>query len=96
MANIKSAKKRVRIGERNRKMNRFYKSSIKSLVKKYRTNIKNFESNRDSETYEVLKSLVSKIYSRIDKAAKKKVFHLRKAARQKSRISQVLKKVGKP
>lgn len=96
MANIKSAKKRVRIGERNRKMNRFYKSSIKSLVKKYRTNIKNFESNRDTETYEILKSLVSKIYSRIDKAAKKKVFHLRKAARQKSRISQVLKKVGKP
>ena len=40
MANIKSAKKRVRIGERNRKMNRFYKSSIKTLVKKYRTNIK--------------------------------------------------------
>jgi small subunit ribosomal protein S20 len=96
MANIKSAKKRVRIGERNRKMNRFYKSSIKSLVKKYRTNIKNFESNRDTETYEILKSLVSKIYSRIDKAAKKKVFHLRKAARQKSRISNVLKKVGKP
>ena len=96
MANIKSAKKRVRIGERNRKMNRFYKSSIKSLVKKYRTNIKQFETSRDTETYEVLKSLVSKIYSRIDKAAKKKVFHLRKAARQKSRISNVLKKVGKP
>ena len=96
MANIKSAKKRVRIGERNRKMNRFYKSSIKTLVKKYRTNIKTFESNRTSETYEVLQTLISKIYSRIDKAAKKKVFHLRKAARQKSRISSILKKVGKP
>jgi len=96
MANIKSAKKRVRIGERNRKMNRFYKSSIKTLVKKYRTNIKTFESNRTNETYEVLQTLISKIYSRIDKAAKKKVFHLRKAARQKSRISSVLKKVGKP
>jgi small subunit ribosomal protein S20 len=96
MANIKSAKKRVRIGERNRKMNRFYKSSIKTLVKKYRTNIKTFESNRTMETYEVLQTLISKIYSRIDKAAKKKVFHLRKAARQKSRISSVLKKVGKP
>ena len=59
MANIKSAKKTVRIGERNRRMNRFYKSSIKSLVKKYRTNIKTFESNRDTETYELLKSLVS-------------------------------------
>lgn len=96
MANIKSAKKRVLIGETNRKMNRFYKSSIKSLVKKYRTNIKNFETNRDSSTYELLESLVSKIYSRIDKAAKKKVFHLKKAARQKSRISKVLKKAGKP
>lgn len=96
MANIKSAKKRVRIGERNRKMNRFYKSSIKTLVKKYRINIKTFESNRASETYEVLQTLISKIYSRIDKAAKKKVFHLRKAARQKSRISSALKKVGKP
>lgn len=96
MANIKSAKKRVRIGERNRKMNRFYKSSIKSLVKKYRINIKNFETNRDTETYEVLQTLISKIYSRIDKAAKKKVFHLRKASRQKSRLSQVLKNAGKP
>ena len=45
MANIKSAKKRVRIGERNRKMNRFYKSSIKTLVKKYRTNMECFFSN---------------------------------------------------
>jgi small subunit ribosomal protein S20 len=96
MANIKSAKKRVRIGERNRKMNRFYKSSIKSFVKKYRINIKNFETNRDTETYEVLQTLISKIYSRIDKAAKKKVFHLRKASRQKSRLSQVLKNAGKP
>lgn len=96
MANIKSAKKRVRIGERNRKMNRFYKSSIKSLVKKYRINIKNFETNRDNETYEVLQTLISKIYSRIDKAAKKKVFHLRKASRQKSRLSKVLKSAGKP
>ena len=96
MANIKSAKKRVRMGERNRRMNRFYKSSIKSLVKKYRTNIKQFATSRDTETYETLKLLVSKIYSRIDKAAKKKVFHLRKAARQKSRISKVLKKLGKP
>nr|YP_008519831.1 ribosomal protein S20 [Microchloropsis salina]AGI99185.1 ribosomal protein S20 [Microchloropsis salina]AHX25482.1 30S ribosomal protein S20 [Microchloropsis salina] len=96
MANIKSAKKRVRVGERNRKMNRFYKSNIKTLVKKYRLSIKTFETTRDVETYETLQTLISKIYSKIDKAAKKKVFHLRKAARQKSRISNVLKKVGKP
>lgn len=94
MANIKSAKKKVRIGQRNLKLNRFYKSTVKTLVKKYRIALKNFEATKDSETYELLKSLVSKIYSRIDKATKKKVFHPRKAARQKSRINKLLKKVS--
>nr|YP_010451126.1 ribosomal protein S20 [Vischeria punctata]AOW70902.1 ribosomal protein S20 [Vischeria sp. CAUP Q 202]UTV00907.1 ribosomal protein S20 [Vischeria punctata] len=94
MANIKSAKKRVRVGQRNLKLNRFYKSTVKTLVKKYRIAIKSFESTKDKETYDHLKSLVSKIYSRIDKAAKKKVFHPRKAARQKSRINKILKKIS--
>lgn len=94
MANIKSAKKKVRVGQRNLKLNRFYKSTVKSLVKKYRINLKNFETNKDPQTYELLKTLISKIYSRIDKATKKKVFHIKKAARQKSRINKVFKKVA--
>nr|YP_009550374.1 ribosomal protein S20 [Characiopsis acuta]QAA11304.1 ribosomal protein S20 [Characiopsis acuta] len=94
MANIKSAKKKVRVGQRNLILNRFYKSTVKTLLKKYRVAIKNFEVNKDLETYELLKALISKIYSRIDKAAKKKVFHPRKAARQKSRISKLFKKVS--
>lgn len=96
MANIKSAKKKVRVGQRNLKLNRFYKSTVKSLIKKYRVTIKNFETNKDQQTYENLKSLVSKIYSRIDKAAKKKVFHIKKAARQKSRIYKVFKNLAQP
>lgn len=96
MANIKSAKKKVRIGQRNVKLNRFYKSTIKGLVKKYRKAIKVYETNRDLENYKVLEGLVSNLYSRIDKASKKKVFHLKKASRQKSRINKVLKKVGRP
>nr|YP_010478556.1 ribosomal protein S20 [Chlorobotrys sp.]UVI60861.1 ribosomal protein S20 [Chlorobotrys sp.] len=94
MANIKSAKKKVRIGQRNLKLNRFYKSTVKTLLKRYRLAIKIFEANKDAKTYEVLKSLVSKIYSRIDKATNKNVFHRRKAARQKSRISKLLKKIS--
>lgn len=94
MANIKSAKKKVRVGQRNLKLNKFYKSTVKSLIKKYRLAIKDFEINKDSQTYELLKTLVSKIYSRIDKAAKKKVFHLKKAARQKSRINKVFKRIS--
>jgi small subunit ribosomal protein S20 len=94
MANIKSAKKKVRVTKRNLKLNRFYKSTVKTLLKRYRLTIKTFETNKDEATQEILKSLVSKLYSRIDKAAKKKVFHPRKAARQKSRISKLFKKVN--
>lgn len=94
MANIKSAKKKVRIGRRNAKINKSYKSSIKTLLKKYRQNLKNFVTTREEKTYELLQSLVSSLYSRIDKAAKKKVFHKNKAARQKSRITLGLKRVG--
>lgn len=96
MANIKSAKKRVRIGERNLKINRLYKSSIKNLIKKYRIALKSIELNKNSDAYPLLQSLVSQIYSRIDKAAKKNVFHPRKAARKKSRINKLLKKVAQP
>lgn len=92
MANIKSAKKKVRIGQRNLKLNRFYKSTIKGLVKKYRKAIKVYEVNRDNDNYKTLQNLLSRLYSRIDKAAKKKVFHLKKAARQKSRLNKVFKK----
>jgi small subunit ribosomal protein S20 len=94
MANIKSAKKKVRVTKRNLKLNRFYKSTVKTLLKRYRLTIKTFETNKDEATQEILKSLVSKLYSRIDKAAKKKVFHPRKAARQKSRINKLFKKVN--
>lgn len=96
MANIKSAKKKVRTGQRNLKLNRFYKSTIKTLVKKYRKAIKVYEINREPSNYKTLEILVSNLYSRIDKAAKKRVFHLKKAARQKSRINKVLKKLGRP
>jgi small subunit ribosomal protein S20 len=93
MANIKSAKKKVRIGKRNAKINKSYKSSIKTLLKKYRNNLKIFINSKDEKTYQTLQMLVRDLYSRIDKAAKKKVFHLNKAARQKSRIVAGLKKV---
>nr|YP_009550797.1 ribosomal protein S20 [Eustigmatophyceae sp. Mont 10/10-1w]QAA11730.1 ribosomal protein S20 [Eustigmatophyceae sp. Mont 10/10-1w] len=93
MANIKSAKKKVRVGRRNAKINKSYKSSIKTLLKRYRQNLKDFATNRDEKTLQTLQTLISSLYSRIDKAAKKKVFHINKAARQKSRIVSSLKKI---
>ena len=91
MVNLQSGKKQVRIGYRNFLINRSYKSSIKRLLKKYRVLARRFVLNKDSAMYEGLKDLVSKLYSRIDKAVKKKVFHANKGARQKSRITKVFK-----
>lgn len=93
MANIKSAKKKVRIARRNNKINKSYKSSIKTLLKRYRQNLKTFSLERDTQTYELIQSLIRNLYSRIDKATKKKVFHKNKAARQKSRIIGGLKRL---
>lgn len=91
MVNLQSGKKQVRIGYRNFLINRSYKSSIKRLLKKYRILARKFVLNKDSFIYESLRDLVSKLYSRIDKAVKKKVFHANKGARQKSRITKVFK-----
>ena len=35
MANSKSAEKRIEINQRNRLRNRFYKSSVKNLIKNF-------------------------------------------------------------
>ena len=96
MANLKSSKKRVLIGIRNAAVNKVYKTTIKNLLKKYRQTIKLYLNNKNSDKFQELKGLVHILYSRIDKAAKKNVFHLNKSARQKSRIVNNLKKLNIP
>jgi len=96
MANLKSSKKRVLIGIRNAAVNKVYKTTIKNLLKRYRQTIKIYLNNKDSEKFQELKLLVYTLYSRIDKAAKKNIFHLNKSARQKSRIVNNLKKLNIP
>nr|YP_009550643.1 ribosomal protein S20 [Eustigmatophyceae sp. Chic 10/23 P-6w]QAA11575.1 ribosomal protein S20 [Eustigmatophyceae sp. Chic 10/23 P-6w] len=96
MANLKSSKKRVIIGIRNAAVNRVYKTTIKNLLKRYRKVTKLYLSTTSNETFQELKGLVNNLYSRIDKAAKKNVFHLNKSARQKSRILHNLKKLNIP
>jgi len=96
MANLKSSKKRVIIGIRNAAINRVYKTTIKNLLKRYRQTTKLYLSDSTSNQFQELKALVNTLYSRIDKAAKKNVFHLNKSARQKSRILKNLKKLNIP
>ena len=96
MANNKSAKKRIKINKRNQQNNKSYKSSIRSLVKKFRRELEfTFTSMNGNETLEIekqtqLKKSLSSLYSMIDKSVKRNVLHKNKASRQKSKLANYL------
>lgn len=91
MANNKSAKKRIQIGERNRLQNRFYKSSVRTLTKKFFQTLETYKSSKTPELKEALQENLNSVYSLIDKGTKKKVFHKNAAARKKSKLAYYLK-----
>ena len=91
MANNKSAKKRIQTNERNRLQNRLYKSSVRTLTKKFFKNLESYKNSQNPEEKEQLKKLVGSVYSLIDKGTKKNVFHKNTAARKKSQLASYLK-----
>lgn len=91
MANNKSATKRSRINKRNRLQNRFYKSSIRTLIKTFLKHLEAYKISRDPEDKFQAQILLSTIYSSIDKACKKNVIHKNTAARKKSQLALRLK-----
>jgi len=74
----KSAKKALRQSRKRALINRRIKEAAKMAIRVFRKN----------PTSENLK----KVYSVVDKAAKRNVFHKNKATRLKSRLSRLLKK----
>lgn len=91
MANNKSAKKRIGINERNRIQNRYYKSSVRTLIKMFFQDLEVYKTSQNPEEKEKLKKILSSIYSLIDKGTKKHIFHKNAAARKKSRLAAYLK-----
>jgi small subunit ribosomal protein S20 len=91
MANNKSAKKRIEITKRNRLRNRYYKSSVKTLIKVFCHKLEGYKTSQNPEEKEKLKKILNSIYSLIDKATKKNVFHKNAAARKKSKLTAYLK-----
>ena len=91
MANNKSAKKRILVAERNRQINRTYKSTVRTLIKKTIANCENYKKNPNSENQELITTSVNKAYSLIDKAVKKNVLHKNNGANKKSRINNLVK-----
>ena len=91
VANNKSAKKRIQVAERNRLVNKSYKSSLRTLTKKTLANCEKYKQEPNSDNKDILLVSVNKAFSLIDKAVKKNVLHKNNGANKKSRINRVVK-----
>lgn len=91
MANNKSAKKRILISKRNNLQNRFYKSSVKTLIKRFLKDLKIYKNSQSNADKKKLELLLNSIYSLIDKGSKRNVYHKNTAARKKAKLATLLK-----
>ena len=91
MANNKSSKKRILIAERNRLINKSYKSTVKTLTKKTIESCEKYKKDPNSENKNLIQSSLNKTFSLIDKAVKKYVLHKNNGANKKSRINKFVK-----
>ena len=91
MANNKSAKKRILVAERNRQVNKSYKSTVRTLIKKTMVNCENYKKDPNPENQKLVNSSLNKAFSLIDKAVKKNVLHKNNGANKKSRINNLVK-----
>ncbi len=83
MANIKSAKKRIKQAEKNRARNRAERSRLRTAVKKLRAEV-------ESGNREGAEQLLAPTLSLIDTTAQKKIIHRNAAARTKSRLTRAV------
>jgi small subunit ribosomal protein S20 len=93
MANSKSAEKRIEINKRNRLRNRYYKTSVRTLVKLFFIDLESYKISQNPQDKEKLNNILSSVYSLLDKGTKKKLFHKNAAARKKAKLAAYLKVV---
>ena len=86
MANTKSAKKAVKVHERQRLRNQSVRSAVKTAFRKANEAIKRKVGEADKS--------VGVAHSAIDKAAVKGIIHKNTAARKKSRLALKLNKMA--
>ena len=92
MANTKSAKKRIDINKRNRLRNKYYKTSVRTLIKLFFKNLEVYKISKNLEDKNKVQEILNLIYSMMDKGTKKNIFHKNTAARKKSKLAAYLKK----
>jgi len=93
MANNSSASKRILVNERNRLQNRFYKSSVRTLIKLFSKQLEIYQDSQNKEDKAKAQKILNSTYSLIDKGCKKNVFHRNRAARKKSQLAARLKAI---
>lgn len=86
LPNIKSAKKRVKVTQTKTLNNQMFKTSLKTIVKKFE---KAVADNDKALAETVFKDAVSKL----DKAVAKNIIHINAAARKKSQFALKLNKM---
>lgn len=91
MANTKSSKKRIDINKRNRLRNKYYKTSVRTLIKLFFKNLEIYQTSKNLEDKKKVSEILNLVYSMIDKGTKKNIFHKNLAARKKSKLALYLK-----
>ena len=79
------------MAERNRLVNKSYKSTVKTLTKKTLANCEKYKQEPNSDNKELVQFSVNETFSLIDKAVKKNVLHKNNGANKKSRINKLVK-----
>ncbi|MBK5242610.1 30S ribosomal protein S20 [Clostridium sp.] len=83
MANIKSAKKRIKVTMVKTARNTMIKSALKTTIKKFETAIASANVEEAKVTY-------ASVVKALDMAVTKGILHINKAARRKSRLAAKL------
>ena len=91
MANNKSAKKRIEINKRNRLRNKYYKTSVRTLIKLFFANLEIYKNSQRVEDKKKVQDILNSVYSLMDKGTKKNIFHKNLAARKKAKLFASLK-----
>ena len=81
MANRRSSIKKIRVDKRRREKNVLIKSELKTVARKLRVVL---AAKKKQDVAEAARSL----FSKLDKAVKKKVIHGNRASRLKSRLQR--------
>ena len=93
MANTKSAKKRIDINKRNRLRNKYYKTSVRTLIKLFFKNLEVYKISKNLEDKNKVQEILNLVSSMMDKGTKKNIFHKNTAARKKSQLALSFKSI---